>query len=187
MHAAELWRYPVKSLAGERLEETDLRAGGIPGDPIGAGSVEQANDGRVDVPHLVGSSGSKPDLRFRRVNSKSWPSPAEFSCEAMPGRGGRQDFAEPLRQDGERPSGNVTVLGRRHHVVDRPDLRWCQSMRRRVRTGQLIVECAHGVPPLPGVEPTRGQPEEPLEGPQRNPCAALIDGTQDSQLVETIG
>ena len=29
---AELWRYPVKSLAGERLEEAELRADGIAGD-----------------------------------------------------------------------------------------------------------------------------------------------------------
>jgi uncharacterized protein len=29
---AEIWRYPVKSLAGERLEEAEIAAGGIPGD-----------------------------------------------------------------------------------------------------------------------------------------------------------
>ena len=32
MHVAELWRYPVKSLAGERLEAADLREDGFPGD-----------------------------------------------------------------------------------------------------------------------------------------------------------
>ena len=32
MHVAELWRYPVKSLAGERLDAVDIREGGIPGD-----------------------------------------------------------------------------------------------------------------------------------------------------------
>src|SRR5713226_4659 len=31
---------------------------------IGAGPVEQADDGGVDVPHLVGSRRAKPDLRF---------------------------------------------------------------------------------------------------------------------------
>ena len=44
----------------------------------------------------------------------------------------------------------------------------------------------HGMPPLPDVEPTRRQSEQPQEGPQRNACAGLIDGTQDSQLVGTI-
>lgn len=32
MHVAELWRYPVKSMAGERLDRVDLRLDGIPGD-----------------------------------------------------------------------------------------------------------------------------------------------------------
>jgi hypothetical protein len=44
MHVAELWRYPEKSLAGERLEETELRAGGIPGDRVF--QVRRA-DGRI--------------------------------------------------------------------------------------------------------------------------------------------
>jgi len=33
---AELWRYPVKSLAGERPHETELTAGGIPWASIAA-------------------------------------------------------------------------------------------------------------------------------------------------------
>ena len=60
-------------------------------------------------------------------------------------------------------------------------------MRRRARTGGLVVECTERVPPLPRVEPTRRQPEEPREGPQRDACAGLIDGTQDPPLVGTIG
>jgi uncharacterized protein len=32
MHVTELWRYPVKSLQGERLESAELTADGIPGD-----------------------------------------------------------------------------------------------------------------------------------------------------------
>ena len=34
MHVAELWRFPVKSLAGERLERVDLGPRGIPGDRL---------------------------------------------------------------------------------------------------------------------------------------------------------
>ena len=29
MHVAELWRYPVKSLAGERLEQAEIRPDGM--------------------------------------------------------------------------------------------------------------------------------------------------------------
>src|SRR4029453_18664957 len=34
MHLAELWRYPVKSLAGERLDAADVDERGIPGDRL---------------------------------------------------------------------------------------------------------------------------------------------------------
>ncbi len=34
MHVAELWRFPVKSLAGERLERANLGDRGIPGDRL---------------------------------------------------------------------------------------------------------------------------------------------------------
>ncbi len=34
LRVAELWRYPVKSLAGERLEATELTVMGIPGDRV---------------------------------------------------------------------------------------------------------------------------------------------------------
>jgi hypothetical protein len=34
MRVAEIWRYPVKSLRGEMLDETGLTSGGIPGDRV---------------------------------------------------------------------------------------------------------------------------------------------------------
>jgi uncharacterized protein len=34
MHVAELWRYPVKSLAGERLEHAEVRPDGLAGDRL---------------------------------------------------------------------------------------------------------------------------------------------------------
>jgi uncharacterized protein len=55
MHVAELWRYPVKSMAGETLREVEISADGIPGDRI-----VHAEDGRGRVltarthPRLLG-------------------------------------------------------------------------------------------------------------------------------------
>jgi len=44
MHIQELWRYPVKSMAGERLEVAEIRKDGIVGDRV----VQVVNDaGRV--------------------------------------------------------------------------------------------------------------------------------------------
>jgi uncharacterized protein len=44
-HVSEIWRYPVKSMGGERLESTDLDANGIPGDRRFA--VRDSTSGKV--------------------------------------------------------------------------------------------------------------------------------------------
>jgi uncharacterized protein len=47
---AAIWRYPVKSLAGERLESTQIETGGIPGDRAAALMVD-AGHARVGKPY----------------------------------------------------------------------------------------------------------------------------------------
>ena len=128
---------------------------------VGSRPVEQPDDGGVDVPHLVGSSRAKAHLGLRRVHAEPGAAPAELLHEVVPGRGRGPDLAEALRKDGERPGRDVTVLRRRHHVPDRPDFGWGQSMGRRVRTGRLVVKRTRVLPPSPGMEPTRRQSEEP--------------------------
>ena len=58
MHIAELWRYPVKSMAGEPLERADLRRDGILGD-----RVVHVEDGRGRVV----TSRTKPRLLGHRA------------------------------------------------------------------------------------------------------------------------
>ena len=60
-------------------------------------------------------------------------------------------------------------------------------MRRRARTGRLIVKGTGDVPPSPRVESTRRQAEKLEEGSQRDAGTPLIDGPQDPLLVVTIG
>jgi hypothetical protein len=81
----------------------------------------------------------------------------------------------------------MPVFERRHHVVDRPDLEWGQSMRRRVRTGRLIVKCTRVLQASPGMEPTRGQSQEPQERRQWNILTGTIHGSQDPDLVASVG
>src|ERR1700680_2366146 len=69
---------------------------------IDAGPVEQANDGGVDVPHLVGSCRAQPDLRFHGMDAEPGAAPAVLSYEAVPGGGGGPDRTEPLSEDRER-------------------------------------------------------------------------------------
>src|ERR1700724_2799404 len=94
---------------------------------VGAGPVEQTDDGGVDVPHLVGSRRAKPYLRFCWVHAEPGPLPAVLPYEAVPGGGRSPDRAEPLGEDGERTGRNVPIVGRGDHVLDHPDLGGCQS------------------------------------------------------------
>jgi hypothetical protein len=60
-------------------------------------------------------------------------------------------------------------------------------MRRRVRTGRLIVKRTRVLQPSPGMEPTRGQSQEPQERPQPNKVTGTIHGSQDPDLGASVG
>jgi hypothetical protein len=91
MRVAELWRYPVKSLAGEQLEATEISAAGIPGD-----RVVQAYDagGRIVTsrtsPRLLGLKATLSPDGEPLVNGLPWTSPAAAAAiEAATGPGAR--------------------------------------------------------------------------------------------------
>jgi uncharacterized protein YcbX len=76
MHIAELWRYPVKSLAGERLESVEMRSDGLVGDRL-----VQVYDGRGRVvtartrPGLLGHRSILGPDGEPRVDGWPWSSP----------------------------------------------------------------------------------------------------------------
>jgi len=79
MTVRELWRYPVKSMAGERLEEADLRLTGIAGDRLV--QVRHAGTERVitsrTAPRLLGLAGTWDEAAGApRVNGLPWRSRA---------------------------------------------------------------------------------------------------------------
>ena len=76
MHVAEIWRYPVKSLAGERIAEADVRADGIPGDR--AFQVRRANGRIVDArahPKMLALHPTLTPADDLLVDGRAWDSP----------------------------------------------------------------------------------------------------------------
>ena len=91
MHVAELWRYPVKSLAGEPLDAAEISADGIPGD-----RMVQVYDakGRIvtsrTTPRLLGLKGTLSPMGETLVNGHPWTAPeVAAAIEAAAGPGAR--------------------------------------------------------------------------------------------------
>jgi MOSC domain-containing protein len=91
MHVAELWRYPVKSLAGEPLDSAEISAHGIPGD-----RVVQVYDaeGRIvtarTAPRLLGLKATLGPMGEPLVNGRPWTGPeVAAAIEAAAGAGAR--------------------------------------------------------------------------------------------------
>jgi uncharacterized protein len=77
MHVAEIWRYPVKSLKGERLNETEITKLGIPDDRQVA--VIREINGRFLTsrtrPKLLGLQGGLGPDGAATINGYRWDSP----------------------------------------------------------------------------------------------------------------
>ena len=91
MHVAELWRYPVKSLAGEPLDAAEISPDGIPGD-----RMVQVYDakGRIvtsrTTPRLLGLKGTLSPMGETLVNGRLWTAPeVAAAIEAAAGPGAR--------------------------------------------------------------------------------------------------
>ncbi len=74
MHVSEIWRYPIKSLKGERLQETEITNLGIPGDRQIA--VIRTVNGRFltsrSKPKLLGLQGSVNADGVPTINGHLW-------------------------------------------------------------------------------------------------------------------
>ena len=76
MYVKELWRYPVKSLSGERLEQVPVGELGLAGDRL---VLVQGAAGRVITsrtrPRLLALKGSLDEESRPRINGFKWDSP----------------------------------------------------------------------------------------------------------------
>ena len=77
MHVTEIWRYPVKSMAGERLEVAEIGELGIPGDR--RVQVYNADERVVTArthPRLLGHHGTLGSDGEPRVDGRDWRDPS---------------------------------------------------------------------------------------------------------------
>ena len=97
MFVKELWRYPIKSLAGERVDEAALSTLGIPDDR----TVLVLRRGRVATsrtyPKLLGLQGTLGADGVPRIDGHVWDSRAALALV----RGAAGSDAELMRYDGE--------------------------------------------------------------------------------------
>jgi uncharacterized protein YcbX len=76
MRLAEIWRYPVKSMAGERLDAVELSPRGIPGDRVV--QVYDARGRRLTArthPGLLGLRATMAPDGEPRVDGRPWTAP----------------------------------------------------------------------------------------------------------------
>ncbi|MGH2607900.1 MAG: MOSC domain-containing protein [Tepidiformaceae bacterium] len=156
MHVAELWRYPVKSLAGERLERADVTANGIAGD-----RVVHVTNGRGQVvtarthPRLLGLAAILGPDGEPLINGSPWTSLA--SAAAIQAAAGAD--ARLARYDGRErfdvlplliaTDGAIAALGVDHRRL-RPNiviagvdgLAERQWPGRQLRIGGVLIEIA---------------------------------------------
>ena len=154
MRVGELWRYPVKSMAGERLERAVLTADGVAGDRVV--HVADARDRMVTartVPRLLAHKSELDAAGEPRVDGLPWMAPevAEAVRDAA-GEGARLvrwDGPErfdvlpllvatdgaigALGVDGRRLRPNIVVSG----VVGLAEREW---PGRRLRIGEALIQ-----------------------------------------------
>ena len=118
MYVAELWRYPVKSMAGERLREVNLTPLGLDGDRIV--HVENAR-GRVVTarthPKLLGHRAVLGAQGEPLVDSRAWTDPSVTAAFGYDGRrlrpnlviGGVQGLAERTWEGKRLRIGDVLI------------------------------------------------------------------------------
>lgn len=77
MHVSEIWRYPVKSLKGERLQKAEITANGVSGDREIV--VVRSLNGRILTsrvkPGMLGLQGSMDADGTPTINGVRWNSP----------------------------------------------------------------------------------------------------------------
>ena len=147
MYVQQLWRYPVKSMAGEALERAELRLDGIAGDRLVVAAAPtallRARSNHDDVPFPTRSRRTSTC----RATSRAAPRPATAAARTgrcapaalSPLRGqARAELRRPRAgHDRARGRGTATralsAAGARRPVLAAPGGRWSRRRARRAR------------------------------------------------------
>jgi uncharacterized protein len=153
VRVAELWRYPVKSLRGERLERAEILRDGIAGDrltrvlgPRGAKLTARTNKGLLRLQGAVGPDG-EPLVDGERWDSDAalaairgatregaWLAPLGRHFDAMPIHVTTDGAVAALDEDRRRFRSNLAIEG-----VDGLAERDWVGRRLRVGNAKLLV------------------------------------------------
>jgi uncharacterized protein YcbX len=99
LHVAQLWRYPVKSLAGEQLELATLEPDGLAGDRIVC--VRGPEGVRTSRRHsrLLGLRGTLDEHGYVRINGQAWNEASPLVWDAAGVDAWLEECRQPERFD----------------------------------------------------------------------------------------
>jgi uncharacterized protein len=139
VHVSELWRYPVKSMRGERIDVADIRVDGIVGDRV---VHVRESSGRVATsrfrPGLLGLAGTLGANGEPLVDGAPWPEPSVLERV----RAVTEPGAELVRFSGEDVGQRFDVLPLT--VLTESMARAVGYDHRRFRPNLLIADAAEG-------------------------------------------
>ena len=128
MHVAEIWRYPVKSMAGEQLQTAQLTATGIAGDRVI--QVQNARGRTITSrthPGLLGHRAALDEGGVPLVDGRPWTDPAVLAdIQQIAGPGAQLVNDDGLDRFDVMPlliatDGAIAAFGRDHRRL-RPNL-----------------------------------------------------------------
>ena len=135
VHVSELWRYPVKSMRGERVDVADVRSDGVVGDRL---VHVRESSGRVATsrfrPGLLGLAGTLGQDGEPLIEGMPWSAPEALARV----RAVTEPRAELVRFDGEDVGQRFDVLPLT--VLTESMVRAVGYDRRRFRPNVLIAD-----------------------------------------------
>ena len=127
---------------------------------VGATAIEQSQERGVDMPDCVGLGCANADSGLSGMQAFAWSPPVEAPDQPIPGGPRSEDSAEPLRQQGQSPGGDMAVLFGGDHLLESGEFRWRELLGCRTWT---VGYFCRGTKPsaFPGMVAGMGEADDP--------------------------